>query len=166
MKDSRTYTETVHSNRTEALFLVLMLLFLLLSIWHVNFGGLDVLTIALMCLACFFLFYLLNNRALFIRLTPEALELKFGLFTWTVLTANIENCFPDDTSLWRIFGAGIHFSSIRGRYRAMFNFLEHPRVVIALKKKKGLVQDIAFSTCQPTEVLRIIREAMSANTAA
>mgnify|MGYP000900013350 CR=1 FL=1 len=32
----------------------------------------------------------------------------------------------------RYGGAGIHFMSIRGRYRASFNFLEYPRVVIAL----------------------------------
>jgi hypothetical protein len=166
MIDSRTYHEKVFSNRTEAFFLVLTLLFLLLSIWHVNASGLDGLTVVPFCLFCFFLFYSLNYRVLLIQLTPDVLELKFGLFTWTVPTANIENCFLDDTSLWRIGGAGIHFSPIHGRYRAMFNFLEHPRVVIALKKKKGLVRDIAFSTRQPTEVLRIIQEATSTNSAA
>jgi hypothetical protein len=43
----------------------------------------------------------------------------------------------------------------------MFNFLEHPRVLIALKVKKGLVRDIAFSTRQPGEVMRLIQETAS-----
>jgi hypothetical protein len=59
-------------------------------------------------------------------------------------------------------GAGIHFISVRGRYRVSFNFLEHPRVVIALKKKRGLVRDVSFSTRHPDEVLQLIREAESA----
>jgi hypothetical protein len=40
----------------------------------------------------------------------------------------------------------------------MFNFLEHPRVVIALKQKKGPVRDIAFSTRHLEEVMQLIRE--------
>jgi hypothetical protein len=39
----------------------------------------------------------------------------------------------------------------------MFNFLEYPRVVLALKQRKGLVRDIAFSTRRPQEVMRLIQ---------
>lgn len=59
----------------------------------------------------------------------------------------------------RMGGAGIHFMSIRKRYRASFNFLEYPRVVIAFKRKVGPVQDISFSTRQPEKVIRLIQEA-------
>jgi hypothetical protein len=52
---------------------------------------------------------------------------------------------------------------IRRRYRASFNFLEHPRVVIALRQKAGPVQDISFSTCQPTELLRALQQALMPN---
>jgi hypothetical protein len=38
----------------------------------------------------------------------------------------------------------------------MFNFLEHPRLVISLVRKRGPVQDIAFSTCRPQELGRLI----------
>jgi hypothetical protein len=41
----------------------------------------------------------------------------------------------------------------------MLNFLEHPRVVLALRKKRGLVRDVVFSTKRPEEVLRLVREA-------
>ena len=166
MIDHHTYSERVSSNRTEALFLVLTVFFLVLSMWRVNAIGLDILTAVFFGLFSFFLFYSLNYRTLVIRLTPEALHLRFGLFTWTIATDNIKNCFLDDTPLWRIGGAGIHFSRIQGRYRAMFNFLEHPRIVIALKHKRGLVRDVAFSTHRPDEVLGFIREATSTKSAA
>jgi hypothetical protein len=52
---------------------------------------------------------------------------------------------------------------VRKRYRASFNFLEHSRVVIRLKSKVGLVQDVSFSTCQPNEIIQLMQEAISAN---
>jgi hypothetical protein len=159
------FHERVTSNRTEALFVVLALLFIALAIWRLTLAGLDFLTGVFLGLSCFFSFYALNYRTLIIRLTPEILELRFGIFGWKIATTNIENCALDTTLLWRIGGAGIHFSPIHGRYRAMFNFLEHPRIVIALRQKHGLVQDIAFSTRHPAEVLRSIEQVASTATA-
>jgi hypothetical protein len=43
---------------------------------------------------------------------------------------------------------------------------EHPRVLIAFKKKVGPVRDISFSTRQPDDVIRMIQGAISANKAA
>jgi hypothetical protein len=106
-----------------------------------------------------------NYRTLIIHLTPQALQLRFGLFTWVVPLSTIADCRLDDLPpLLRLGGAGIHFMVVRGRYRASFNFLEYPRVVIALKRRKGPVRDISFSTQQPDEVLRYLREAISAHT--
>jgi hypothetical protein len=100
------------------------------------------------------------------RLTSESLALTFGVFTWVVPLDNVEECRLDDLPmLMRMGGAGIHFMSIRKRYRASFNFLEYPRVVIAFKRKVGPVLDISFSTRQPDEVLRLIQEAVSARRA-
>jgi hypothetical protein len=65
----------------------------------------------------------------------------------------------------RMGGAGIHFMMVRGRYRASFNFLEYPRVVIAFKKKVGPVRDISFTTRRPDDVIRLIKEAVSAREA-
>jgi hypothetical protein len=75
---------------------------------------------------------------------------------------NIDECRQDDLPiLMKYGGAGIHFMLIQGRYRASFNFLEHPRVVISLKKRAGPVRDISFSTSHPDEVIRLIRAATS-----
>jgi Ca2+/Na+ antiporter len=166
MTDDLIYDERVTSNKTEALFLALTILFFILLIWRANTGSLDILTIAFFCFFGFFLFYSVNYRTLKIRLTPASLMLTFGIFAWVVPLENVEECRLDDLPvLLRMGGAGIHFMVIRKRYRASFNFLEHPRVVIAFKRKRGLVRDISFSTRRPDDIIRHIREAASAYSA-
>jgi Ca2+/Na+ antiporter len=156
------YSEKLSSRRTELLFIALTLLFLLLFIWRLIAGSVDFLAgIFLFFFVCF-LFYSLNYRTLVIRLTAESLKLSFGIFTWTIPLNNVGEIQPDDDLplLMKYGGAGIHFMLVRKRYRASFNFLEYPRIVIAFKKKRGLVRDISFSTRKPEDVLRLIRNAV------
>ena len=156
------YYEKLSSKRTEWLFIALAVLFLLLFIWRVNVSRGNGLVIAFLVLSCVFLFYMVNYRMLVIRITANNLKLAFGIFTWTVPLNNIESCSLDEIPLFMKYGgAGTHFMMIRKRYRASFNFLEYPRVVVAFKKKVGPVRDISFSTRQPEEVIRIIRETIS-----
>jgi len=164
MKNDLIYSEEVSSTRTGALFGALSLLFFWLFTQRLKAGKKGFLSTALFCLFLFFLFYVFNYRTLIIHLTEETLQLKFGVFTWKVPLENIAECRPDDEMPpWQKFGgAGIHFMSVNDRYRASFNFLEHPRVVIAFNKKVGPVKDISFSTRQPYDVLRSIQEAKSA----
>ena len=167
MTDDLIYHERVSSNRTEALFLALTLLFFLLFIGRATVGHLDVLAAIFFGLFGLFLFYSVNYRTLLIRLTAESLNLTFGIFTWRVPLDNVEECCLDNLPLLMKYGgAGIHFMLIRNRYRASFNFLEYPRVVIAFKRKAGLVRDISFSTRRPDDVLRLLQEAVSAQWAA
>jgi len=152
-KNGHFYFERIRSNLTEALFAVLATLFFVLFFWQNN----STLKIVFLCLSLVFLFYTINYRTLLIRLTHEKLQLRFGIFTWTVPLENIADCRLDDVSApMRYGGAGIHFMLIKGRYRVSFNFLEHPRVVIALKTKQGLVRDVSFSTQQPEEIVNLI----------
>lgn len=161
------YEERLSSRGTEALFVALSLLFFSLSAWRVGGRGLDGWGIVLLCLLVLFVFYSLNYKTLVIRLTAESLRLTLGIFTWAVPLDNIEGCRPDDSPvLMRYGGAGIHFMFIRRRYRALFNFLEYPRLVIGLKAKKGLVQEIAFSTKRPDEVMKLIQEVIAQERAA
>jgi Ca2+/Na+ antiporter len=152
------YEERVSSGKTEALFVVLALLFLLLFVWRAMATGLGLLAIVFLLLFGLFLFYSLNYRTLTITMTSESLELGFGVFRWTVPWHTIEECDLDDTPMWRIAGAGIHCTWIRRRYRVFLNFLEYPRVVLALRERKGPVRDIAFSTRRPEEVVRAITQ--------
>lgn len=164
MTDDLIYHERVSSNRTEALFLALTILFLLLLVWRVSEGRLDALVWVFLCLSGLFFFYSVNYLILTIRLTSASLKLTFGIFTWRVPLDNVEECFLDEIPrLMRMGGAGIHFMSIRRRYRASFNFLEYPRVVIAFKTEVGPVCDISFSTRRPDDVLRLVQEAVTAS---
>jgi hypothetical protein len=163
MNNDLLFHERVTSNRTEALFLTLTILFFVLMIWRVSADGLDALAAVFLSFFIIFLFYSLNYKMLIIRITPESLKLTFGIFTWTVALDNVETCALDDIpAFMRNGGAGIHFIFIRKRYRASFNFLEYPRVVIGFKRKSGLVQDISFSTRRPEDVQRLIQETNSA----
>ena len=162
--DKLLYYEKISSNRTEALFLALMIVFFLLFVWRMQTVRLDWIAGIFLGFFGMFLFYTVNFRTLVIRLTPRALVLIFGLFTWKVPLNNILDCQIDEIpSFMRYGGAGIHFMFIRKRYRASFNFLEYPRVVIAFKRKVGPVSDISFTTRQPDEVMRLIREAAPSN---
>jgi len=157
MGKNNIYFEKVSSRRTGLLFIALTILFSMLLVWRVNVSGWNGLAVILLALSCFFLFYVVNYRTLIIQITSDVLKLSFGIFTWTVPFKNIESCSLDELSLFMKYGgAGIHFMMIRKRYRASFNFLEYPRVVVAFKNKVGPVQDISFSTRQPEEVLHVL----------
>ena len=156
------YDESLSSSRTTSLFVFLMLIFLLLLLWRMNTSGLDFLSIIFLFLSGIFLFYSLNYRKLTIQLTPDVLQLTFGIFHWAVPMENVESCKLDDPPVVKKYGgAGIHFMFVDGRYRASFNFLEYPRVVIALRGKRR-VRDISFTTRQPDKVLRLIHKAAAA----
>lgn len=166
MTKDLTYVENVVSNKTESLFVGLALLFFALFTWRVRASRPDPLAAALFFLGGVFSFYALNYRTLQIRATAGALKLKFGIFSWTVPLDNIEAYGLDDVPyLLRFGGAGIHFMSVRQRYRASFNFLEYSRVVIAFKRKVGPVVDLSFSTRRPEEVLRFLQQATAAGRA-
>jgi hypothetical protein len=167
MTHESAYEERVSSDWTEALFVALTILSLTLLVWRIGTAGLDALGLVFLFLSVFFLFYSLNYRTLVVRLTANALKLRFGIFSWTIPLHNVEGCRLDDLPvLMRYGGAGIHFMFIGGRYRASFNFLEYARVVVSLKKRAGPVRDVSFSTRRPDEVIRLVEAAVSASSAA
>ena len=155
--DERTYHETLSSFRTEAVFVALCVIFLTFFLLRwINLGW-DALTITFLVFFVIFLFYVLNYKTLKILITPENLQLTFGIFTWKVALSNIESIHIDENSIVRYGGAGIHLMWIKGNYRAFFNFLEYPRIVVILKKKKGPVREIAFSTKKPEQIIESLR---------
>jgi hypothetical protein len=156
------YAERITSNRTQALFLLLMILFLGLLFWHVNARSWDVLGIVFACFSVLFLFYSLNYRTLIIRLNLNVLRLTFGVFSWTVPLENIASISVDEIpAINRLGGAGIHFMFVHNKYRASFNFLEYPRTVIAFKEKVGFVREISFSTRQPDVLIQLVQNKIS-----
>jgi hypothetical protein len=158
MSDDLLYEERVSSKRSAALFWALAGVFCLLSLWRFRAGGWGLLGGVFLFFAAMFLFYALNYRALIIRVTPEALTLRFGVFSWRVALDNIVEAALDELPPMLDYGgAGIHFMMVRGRYRVSFNFLEYPMAVIALRRRSGPVRDVSFSTRRPEELLRLIK---------
>jgi len=162
MQSTLVYHEKLTSIKTTALFLILTILFFCLFSWRLLTVGMDWLAILLLVLACFFLFYTINYRTLDIQISFDNLKLKFGVFSWQIPLENIAQFQKDDEIPWlmRNGGAGIHFMSVHGRYRASFNFLEHPRVVISFNIKVGPILDLSFSTSQPDQILTHLDEAI------
>ena len=158
--DGTLYDETLSSARTETLFILLALIFFALFGWRLSMVGWNGWTITFLCISVFFLFYVFNYRTLKIHLTHESLQLSFGIFTWTIPIAHIDHCYLDAPSIGSVGGAGIHFTWVKGNYRAFFNFLEYPRVVVAFKKKKGPVKEVAFTTQHPEKVMQIIQSGL------
>ena len=159
MANKLAYIERVSSKWTEALFVGLTAVFLLLAIWRLRVDGPHFVSVIFIALFIFFLFYSINYRTLLIRIDSQSLVLKFGVFSLKVPLKNIETCDLDSLPTFMKYGgAGIHFMMIRRRYRVSFNFLEHPRVVVVLRRKMGPIREVSFSTRRPDEVARLLVE--------
>lgn len=154
------YHERLKSNPTTALFLALTLAGLLLFLWRLTTARLDWLALVGLGLALLFLFYTLNFRTLDIRLSPTALTLSFGVFRVQVPRARIASAAPDDDipAIFRYGGAGIHFYLLGRHYRASFNFLDHPRIVLAFQRPFGPFTDLSFSTRHPDQLLYLLQQ--------
>ena len=155
MENDLIYHEIITSKRTTLLFLVLTSAFFVLFIWRILLTGFNFLTILLLSLFIFFLFYSINYQKLEIHMTDDQLSLKFGLFKWIVPYENIAKYKLDEIPTFSYYGgAGIHFTFVRGRYRASFNFLEYSRVVIVFRNKIGPIQELSFSSKNPEVILK------------
>lgn len=162
MREVIVFKEQVSSKWTTVLFMTLATLFggaAYLNFWA---SGVNYLFWFFIFLSTLFLFYSVNYQTLEILITPTFVNLKFGVFLWRISMDNIAGCRLDDIhGLMRYGGGGIHFMMLQGRYRASLNFLEYSRVLLTLKNKIGLVQDISFSTRRPEEIVGIIQNQIS-----
>lgn len=157
------YQEKVQSLLTSFLFTLLALVFSTLFAWRVTVVGFQAFPVVCLVLALFFFFYIVNYQTLRITITEEAVLLKFGLIRWRTRLKNIQTCRIDDSpNLIKYGGAGVHFAFVKGEYRAFFNFLEYPRILITFHEKQGLVQGVVFTTRQPEQVLEIINSRKAA----
>ena len=156
------YTEQVKSSGTGLLFLVLSVLFFTLFGWRFSAVGLRFFPGLLAFIGLFFFLYVLNYRILEITISSTQLKLKFGLISWKTRLDNIQEIRMDDSpAIIKYGGAGVHFAFVKGIYRAYFNFLEYPRVLVTFKDKQGPVQQLVFTTRQPDQVLDYINTRIS-----
>jgi hypothetical protein len=155
------YVEKITSLGTSLFFAFLSALFFLLFVWRLSLVGWRFFTGLYIVLGLFFLFYVFNYRVLDIMITKEHLILKFGLVPWKTRLKNINTVELDASpAIIKYGGAGVHFAFVQGKYRAYYNFLEFPRVVVSFKEKQGLIQALVFSTKQPDRVLAALNSRM------
>ena len=153
------YSEEIRSNKTDLLFVVLALITYALSVWKFSVVGFKFGPGFYLFLGLLFTFYIFNFKVLKISITDQVLDLKFGIIPWKTELSNIQEIALDDAPMIiKYGGAGVHFAFVKGEYRAFYNFLEHPRVLIRFKKKQGLVEALVFTSRQPDQILTIIQE--------
>ena len=158
------YEEKVQSSRTTLLFIILAGIFFSLFIWRVLISGWKTLPAVLLFFGVFFTFYIINYRVLKIRISDREIILRFGLISWRTDLENIGEVVLDDSpKLIRYGGAGVHLAFVSGEYRAFFNFLEYPRLVVRLKNKKSPVQALVFTTRYPQDILQILTDRINHN---
>jgi hypothetical protein len=120
--------------------------------------------ILFLSLSLLFWFYLINYFSLEIIVTSEELILKFGVFCWRESLSNLARVSQEDLPIWiRYGGAGIHFALVRGNYTVFYNFLDHPRLIINLIHRRGLVQQVCISTCCPDQIHKLLDEGRNLN---
>jgi hypothetical protein len=152
------YSEEIRSIKTSLLFVLLFLVFSGLFTWRVIAAGFRTLPIIYLFFVLLFGFYILNFRTLRIKINSETLNLHFGLVGWKTNLSNVASVRHDDSPIWiKMGGAGVHFALVYRKYRAFFNFLEYPRVLITFRKKQGLVRELVFTTKKPDKVIEFIQ---------
>ena len=154
--------EKISSLKTSLLFIMLAIGFLCLSLWHTSFlTNWNPLGSIFLFFFCLFIFYIFNYHTLIIHITASYLHLRFGIFTCKMLINSIKEVQLDKIPTFMKYGgAGIHFMFVKKRYRASYNFLEYPRICVSLKKRKGLVEDVSFSTRDPKKIMRTLNKLM------
>ena len=158
------YYEEVGSPKTSLLFMFLSAVFSGFFIWRITILGYKEnipFSTVLLFFSIFFFLYVLNYWTLKITNTDEILQLNFGLIRWRTDLNNVKAIGLDDSpTLIKYGGAGVHFAFVKGIYRAFFNFLEFPRVLITFREKQGLVQALVFTTRNPDKVIGLIQQRM------
>ncbi len=153
------YSEKVRSNKTSLLFVILALIFFTLFGWRFSVKGLRFVPGLYAFLGLFFCVYVINYRELEISITDQTLQLKFGVIGWSSNIENIKSSILYDPPFWiKYGGAGVHFAMVDGDYKAFYNFLEYPRVMIGFHQKQGWVQSLVFTTRQPDKILEILEK--------
>ena len=153
------YNEKVRSNKTSLLFVILAMIFIALFVWRFSVVGFRFVPGLYAFIGLVFCFYVINFRELDISITDQTLQLKFGVIGWSSNIENIKLSVLYDPPFWiKYGGAGVHFAMVDGDYKAFYNFLEYPRVMVGFHQKQGWVQSLVFTTRQPDKILQIMED--------
>ena len=158
MEPGAIYEEKISSKWITALLVstAAVMLFVLVYFWLIV--HLDNIYLIVFQLAMFLLFVVLAVifSGMVIKIKPQSVLVKYGVFKQEIPLENIENCSLDEGSALKYGGSGIRKVKIEGKTRVVYNVHGTPRVVLSLKE--GEYDELVFSTRHPDEVMRTIKE--------
>jgi len=92
-----------------------------------------------------------------IEMTSDAIIVEYGFGKRTILWEKIGDCYLDKASIIRYGGFGNRIARVNGKWRDVYNVIGYPRVVLSLKNS-GFFKEFVFSTKNPEEVIKIIKQ--------
>lgn len=109
-----------------------------------------------------FLGLTINFSRLSIKMTRQSFHVGYGIFKHSIPWDNIVHCYLDEVSTIRYGGWGMRIGRVKGKWRLVYNVIGGPRVV--LSKKKGRFKELVFSTKNPEEVMKVVKQRISGRT--
>ena len=158
------YEEQIVSKGMTAIFVVVIVGLVFVSIYQILVGPLGTRpapTWVYLLLIVLFLGVTATFSRLRITMTPRFIQVGYGVLKRTIPWGSIEHCYLDEASTVRYGGWGIRIARVKGRWRLVYNVMGGPRIVLSLKE--GRFRELAFSTRNPEEVLRVVRQQTGAS---
>jgi len=135
---------------------IILSLFLLVYQFFVGYHTIDwALLLALLALVV----VMYSFRKFNIKMTSDAIIVKYGFGKRTIPWEKIGDCYLDKASIIRYGGFGNRIGRVKGKWRDVYNVIGYPRVVLSLKNS-GFFKEFVFSTKNPEEVMKVIKQQM------
>jgi len=159
MQTDNLYEEHIFSKGITGILVVVTVGFLFVLVYQILVGPIGTppapnwffLLMFLLCLGLTF-----NFSKLSIRITPQSVNVGYGIFKHIIFLENVENCYLDEASTVRYGGWGIRIGRVKGKWRLVYNVIGGPRTVLSLKK--GRFREFVFSTKNPEEVMKVVKQ--------
>lgn len=109
-------------------------------------------------MGCFFFlltFFIAQFASLQIRVEEKEVLLSYGIFKVKIDRTTIEKVYLDQANPLLSYGGwGFRFGSFHGRPRKVLNIPGYQCVVLA---RKGIKQEVVFSTAYPEEIIQLLQ---------
>ena len=159
MQTKNFYEEKIFQKWIAGLLTVIAGIFLFLLFYQILVGPIGTNPVPDWFFLFMFLLFLgvtINFSRLTIRMTPGYISVGYGIIKHLILWENVEACYLDETSIIRYGGWGIRIARVKGKWRLVYNVVGSPRIVLSLKR--GRFKEFVFSTENPEQVIKLVKE--------
>ncbi|MDX1534991.1 MAG: PH domain-containing protein [Thermoplasmata archaeon] len=152
------YEEAAFSKAITAIMAGIAALMLGLALFQLIVGPLGsrpAPTLLFVGIAALFGLLAVNFSRLIIRMTPDSVEIGYGIFRRRIRWSDIEGVHVDELSALREGGVGVRVLKVKGKWRIVYSIVGGPRVVLSLRS--GRFREVVFSTKNPDQVVELVR---------